>query len=154
MRLQGRLRPIRPAVSRSIESTPSVSTQLQFLVVDENPDNRFLLAKTLLRKFPEAALVECRAGETALELARGKDFAAFIVHRTPEFAGAELVRAIRKINPETPILMMSGVDRRQVAMEAGANAFLLFDEWLLLGSVVAELLTPAQNADAPLPPAS
>ena len=40
--------------------------------------------------------------------------------------------------------MVSGIDRAAEAVAAGANLFLNYDEWLRIGTVVAELLAGAQ----------
>jgi CheY-like chemotaxis protein len=113
---------------------------LRFLVVDEDNDSRFLLEKTLLRKFPGAVVQGCRTADAALATARTDHLAAIVTHRTSEMAGADLVREFRAINAEVPIIMVSSIDRREAAATAGATCFLLYDEWLRIGSLVEELL--------------
>ena len=49
---------------------------LKFLVIDDNADSRFLLVKTLLRKFPTAVIHECQSSEAAFEMAKTEDLAA------------------------------------------------------------------------------
>src|SRR4051812_29879023 len=56
----------------------------KFLVIDDNPDSRFLLVKTLLRKFAGAVMLECQNSEAALEMAKASDLSAIICHRTAE----------------------------------------------------------------------
>jgi CheY-like chemotaxis protein len=110
----------------------------KFLVIDDHDDHRFLLVKTLLRKFPHAAVQECQNGETALELARTEAYAAIV----------DLVRRLRELEPNVPIVMVSGIDRTSAALAAGATRFLHYDEWLRIGTVVTELLkvgAPGQN---------
>lgn len=46
--------------------------------------------------------------------------------------------------PDVPILKVSGIDRRAVAIAAGADRFLTSDEWLMVASVVAEMLLPSE----------
>jgi hypothetical protein len=41
---------------------------------------------------------------------------------------------------------VSGFDRSQVALAAGATAFLNYDEWLRIGTVVSDLLAPPPPA--------
>jgi DNA-binding NarL/FixJ family response regulator len=113
---------------------------LKFLVIDDNPDSRFLLVKTLLRKFPSAVIHECQSSATALAMAKSADLSAVISHRTTETAGIALLRELREINPRVPMVMVSGVDRRELALAAGADRFLLYDEWLRIGTVVDELM--------------
>ncbi len=113
---------------------------LKFLVIDDNADSRFLLVKTLLRKFPTAVIHECQSSEAALEMAKTVDLAAIISHRTTETAGITLLREIRAINAGVPMVMVSGIDRHELALAAGANRFLLYDEWLRIGTMVEELV--------------
>ena len=113
---------------------------LRFLVVDEDNDSRFLLEKTLLRKFPGAVLQGVRIADTALAIAKSDRLSVIITHRTSEMSGTDLVKEFREINPEVPIIMVSSVDRREAALAAGATTFLLYDEWLRVGAVVEELL--------------
>lgn len=125
-----------------------MSAPLKFLVIDDNADSRFLLVKTLLRKFPSAVIHECQSSATALGMAKTTDLNAIISHRTTETAGISLLRELRQINPTVPMVMVSGVDRRELALAAGADRFLLYDEWLRIGTVVEELMAEKANTMA------
>jgi len=127
----------------------ALANRPRFLVVDHNCDSRFLLVKCLLRKFPDAAIDETDDGDLAIELVRHADITAVISHRTTEQLGVELVAAFRAVNPAIPIVMVSGIDRTPPAIAAGADRFLLSDEWLRLGTVVEELLHKRAQAAAP-----
>lgn len=127
----------------------------KFLVVDNNADSRFLLVKTLLRKFPRASIHETDEAGKATALARQGSLDALVVHRATEMDGISLVRELREAAPQIPIVMVSGVDRSQEAIAAGANTFLNYDAWLRIGTVVAELLprkrSPDREDETPLP---
>jgi DNA-binding response OmpR family regulator len=110
----------------------------KFLIVDDNPDSRFLLVKTLLRKFPQAILQETQDGQSALSLAQSDGLDAAVVHRAADVDGLTLVRMLRRVNQAMPIVMVSGIDRTNEAIEAGATSFLNYDAWLRIGTVVAE----------------
>ncbi len=114
----------------------------QFLVVDDNADSRFLLVKTLLRKFPLSVIHETPEASGAIALASANRLDAVIAHRAADVDGISLVRALRESNVEVPIVMVSGIDRSKPAIAAGATAFLSYDEWLRIGSIVASLLPP------------
>lgn len=120
-----------------------MSSQHKFLIIDDNPDSRFLLVKTLLRKFPQAVLQETQDGESAVSLLRDERPDAVVVHRATDVDGLTLIRMLRKLNAVVPIVMVSGIDRTQTAREAGASTFLNYDAWLRIGTVVSELLTPS-----------
>jgi DNA-binding response OmpR family regulator len=117
-----------------------MSSPPNFLIVDDNADSRFLLVKTLLRKFPQAVLRETQDGESAVNLVRSENLDAVVVHRAAEIDGISLVRRLRQTNANVPIVMVSGLDRTKEAIEAGANTFLSYDAWLRIGTVVSELI--------------
>jgi DNA-binding NtrC family response regulator len=120
---------------------------VKFLIIDNNPDNRFLLTKTLLRKFPAAALVECQSLDTATRILRTDTIHLIVAHRATEVGGADLVREVRRVDPTTPIIAVSGADRCREVLAAGANRFQLLDEWLMVGHVASQLLpTPLAPA--------
>lgn len=129
----------------------SVSLPDRFLVIDENTDSRFLLVKTLLRKFPSALLQECHDADTAIATARSDKLTAIVAHRTYDYDGVTLVALLRRANPTVPIVMVSGIDRTPQALAAGANAFLSYDEWLRIGSVVGEVLEKPEESSGPAP---
>lgn len=113
---------------------------LHFLVVDHHKDSRFLLVKSLLRKFPQAKIEEAEEGDPAVEQARNPALSAIITHRTREYYGTELVAKFREVNSRVPIVMVSGIERTGPALAAGADRFMLYDEWLRIGTLVKELL--------------
>ena len=120
----------------------------QFLVIDFHPESRFLLVKTLLRKFPGSAIHETDDAQQAVEIVRAMDLIAVVTHRTFELTGAELVKQLRDADPDVLIVMVSGIDREPEALAAGANAFLHYDQWLRIGSLVESLLQQAPRPSA------
>jgi response regulator RpfG family c-di-GMP phosphodiesterase len=126
---------------------------LQFLIVDENRDNRFLLARTLARKFPAAKIIETGDSDVACTAVADPALSLAIVHRSAHDDCAALIRRLRPLNPRLPLLAVSGYDRREQVMGDGANGFLHYDAWLSVGRVVEELLKDQAGA-APPPRAS
>ena len=123
----------------------------RFLIVDDNPDGRFVVSKTLLRTFPDAIVQECQNSDTALAIVREEPLDAVLSHRTAEVEGLVLIRLLRDVNPTIPIIMFSGIDRTADAAAAGATRFLDYSEWLNTGKIVAEILgvTPALSTLRP-----
>jgi DNA-binding NtrC family response regulator len=119
-----------------------------FLVVDFQRESRFLLVKTLLRKFPRAVIRECEDAEQAVQMARTQHIACIVTHRTFETPGADLVRKLRKVDPNVPIVMVSGMDRARAAMDAGATSFLNYDEWLRIGTIVERHMARREAEEA------
>ncbi|HUR56521.1 MAG TPA: hypothetical protein VM029_02345 [Opitutaceae bacterium] len=104
-----------------------------------------MLVKCLLRKFPDAVVQEAKDGDSALAMARRGGLKAIISHRTTEMLGVELVEKFREADVSVPIVMVSGIDRTQPALAAGADRFLLYDEWLRIGTVVQQLLAERES---------
>lgn len=117
----------------------------QFLVVSDSEEERLLYGRTLLRKFPLAVIVECRVVTAALTFERAADFSGVVVHfgGSPEIRG--FVENLRKIAPLLPILSLSGFDRSIDALAAGTSRFLPADQWLMIGSVMQDLLANATS---------
>jgi DNA-binding NtrC family response regulator len=118
----------------------------KFLIVDDNADSRFLLVKTLLRKFPQAIIEETQHGDSALARAKSGDLDALVVHRAAEVDGLTLIKELRAVASDVPIVMVSGIDRTKEATEAGATTFLHYEAWLRIGTVVSEILSGTRGA--------
>ena len=114
-----------------------------FLILDDNPDGRFMVSKTLLRKFPQAMIHECADCDVAAEFVKSSQPSLAIVHRSLDADHVEAIQKLRAINPDLIILALSGDPRKEAeVLNAGATKFLHYDKWLLIGHVVADLLTP------------
>lgn len=114
--------------------------RLSFLVIDDNADGRFLLSKSLLRKFPRCLVLECIDAEMAVATLKSQPVSAVLAHRAADVDGLTLVKLLREASPQVPILFLSGIDRAESGKAAGATEFLNFDAWLMVGPVVARLL--------------
>lgn len=127
------------------------STYRKFLIVDDVTDSRALLVRTLRRKFPTAHIKECQESTTAVAASGEERFDVILAHRSVDLDGITLVRVLRKVNPDVPIIMISGIDRTKQALEAGATCFHNYDEWLRIGTVVAQILLPGSSGSTPTP---
>src|SRR5262249_4328283 len=101
---------------RYLTSRFAMAPAQKFLVIDDNADSRFLLTKTLMRKFPASLVIECADTGTALVAAENERPAAIVVHRTSEMSGLQLIPLLRQANRKAPIVMVSGIDRTTEAM--------------------------------------
>lgn len=113
---------------------------MKILVIDHNADGLDLLTRTLTRKFPSAEIIRCSESGECIEVAGKEKIDAIVVHRAIGMTGGELIRQLRTIDPSVPITMVSSTERSEEATKAGANAFLLYDSWLMLGGVVADTM--------------
>lgn len=96
------------------------------LIVDDNPFNRDLLKEFIK---PESFCVaEARNGKEALEHLRDSDFQLiFMDLLMPGMDGFETIRRIRRMEVDTPIIIVSSMtsrEDRQRCLEAGGNDFL------------------------------
>ncbi len=112
----------------------------KLLVVDSNVDNGALLVRSLARRFPASSIELCRDSGIAIKALTAKGVDAVVLHRTDDGEAAELIRLFLKAAPEVPIVGVSGVDRSESLFRAGAVGFLNYDEWLRIGTVVANVL--------------
>src|SRR5438132_704339 len=100
-------------------SFPMPSTRGIFLIIDDNLDNRFLLTKTIGRKFPTSEIRECDEIGAAISIASSEQLTAVISHRVDLTDGIDLIRQLRQVNPSVPIIMVSSYDRTREALAAG-----------------------------------
>lgn len=121
------------------------------LLVDDVTDSRALVRRTIMRKFPAATVEECQESAPATVAAGAGNFDVIVAHRAADLDGLALVRMLRRVSPQVPILMLSGIDRTAAALAAGATRFHNYDAWLRVGTVIEEMLAPATTADSPAP---
>jgi DNA-binding response OmpR family regulator len=124
------------------------SSAPKFLVIDSNRDSGELLERSLRRKFPLAAIRRCDEAQAAEVAVTNGIWTAVVLHRAYDADAVQLVRALRAADAGVPIIVVSGVDRSEAVLAAGANGFLNFDQWLMLGPTVANALNPPPAAHA------
>lgn len=125
-----------------------LSTSHTFLIVDTDEESRLLFSRTLLRKFPDAGLLEARTLDSALDIVAApaaRPPSAIVVHRAFGAEGPEAVAQLRAKLPQVPIVMVSSTNREAEALSAGADDFILTAEWLRIGPVVSSLLKQARE---------
>jgi CheY-like chemotaxis protein len=120
---------------------------LKFLVVDDVAENRFIVVKTLLRKFPGSSVQECEESAPALAAAQHDRLSAVVVHRGLDVDGPQMIAQLRRVNPSVPIIMVSGREEYPEAIEAGANVFLNYSSWGKVGTAV-EAAIAMEKAEA------
>jgi len=127
----------------------SPESSRRFLVIDHNPDTGELLVRSLRRKFPHARLLQTVDADEAVKTVSSMAIDAIVLHRAFDADAVSLVKALRATNTRAPVIVLSGIDRSEQVLAAGDTGFLNFDEWLLLGTVVANALAAHEKPDAP-----
>ena len=104
--------------------------------------------RSLGRKFAAASIQLCKETGRAVEIVATEKIDAIILHRTEEQDAVSLIRTLRKIDASVVIIAVSGVDRSEQVLAAGATGFLNYDRWLLIGNVVSNALTASVRAES------
>ena len=99
-----------------------------------------LVCATLHRKFPNAAVRTASEPQAALNVARAQKMDAIVVQRETESDELALVEVLRAVT-KAPIVLMSAGHNERAASFAGASYFLHHGQWLLVGTVVAKLIS-------------
>ncbi len=118
---------------------------LRFLVIDDNTRSRLLVVATLARNFPGSIITEA---STLEKVSAGTDLVpmdAVVGFFSDGQDARALVHLVRSRNPRIPIVIMSEADCAKEVLGAGATRFLSCEEWLLVGTVLAEVLADAPN---------
>jgi two-component system NtrC family response regulator len=96
------------------------------LVVDDEPPQLELIGGFLKKQGFEVTLAE--SGETALQIFRRESFDLVLTdQRMPNLSGLDLLKAVRTVNPETPVIVVTAygsIETAVSAIKAGATDYL------------------------------
>ncbi|GHO95117.1 hybrid sensor histidine kinase/response regulator [Reticulibacter mediterranei] len=99
------------------------------LVVDDDPALLRALPQTLYLRIKEIKIDTCDSAQKALELARQYDYDAIISDiKMPGMDGLALLKELREIRSETPVLLITGHGEHDLAIQAlrgGAYDYIL-----------------------------
>ncbi len=102
---------------------------MRILVIDDNPDDRFLAMRELRRGFPDAVLVEVESGEELSAALEGTRPTLVITdYRMGWMDGLDVLRLMKTLDPDIPVVMLTGTGGETVAVEAmrsGVDDYLL-----------------------------
>lgn len=117
---------------------------LKVLIVDDDPDDRFLSSRIVQRELPGAELLELASALDALDLLTRQSVDLIMLNHTlVDMRGPDLVRALREQGVTTPVLVVSAHpgNVREEALEAGANAFVDKMDRVGIGRALRELIS-------------
>ena len=121
------LAPVNSATNDTIGGAIPSRSKPRLLVVDDNIDNRVILARLFQRRNFDVAEVDC--GMRALELIAAGSFDAILLDiRMPDMSGLDVLRTIRsEHSPDSlPVIMVTGNNQNSdivEALELGANDY-------------------------------
>jgi DNA-binding NtrC family response regulator len=130
---------------------------LPILVVDDEAEMLTTLLRTLRRRGFSAE--GASNGAAALELFQKKSFSLVITDfRMPQMSGIELLRNVKKLTPDIPVIMITGfgtVNNAVEAMQQGAADYLLkpFSSQTLQASIKKVGIRPNGNGKSKSEPA-
>lgn len=116
-----------------------------FLIVAESESDRALYARTLLRRFPGAAITDAGVAGALVLAPQALHCNGAVVNITGAGAALRLVSALRNANPKLPIVAICAVDRSVDAFAVGASRFLLSTEWLMIGAMLSDVIESARR---------
>jgi len=131
--------------------------KLPILVVDDEAEMLTTLLRTLRRRGFSAE--GASNGAAALELFQKKSFSLVITDfRMPQMSGIELLRNVKKLTPDIPVIMITGfgtVNNAVEAMQQGAADYLLkpFSSQTLQASIKKVGIRPNGNGKSKSEPA-
>lgn len=112
----------------------------KFLLIDGDREGFSHYGRILLRKFPQAAVVESKSAPEALQLIADPALSAVVCHGAQGVRAEELIPQLRRRRPDLPIIWVSSGPAKVAARDIGADRYLPFEEWLMVGTLLGELV--------------
>ncbi len=105
---------------------------LHILVIEDNPGDYVLVSEYLQEGFPDAAIVHAPSIEKATPLLHANEIDVVLLDLTlPDGNGIESFHAIHGIAPLVPIIILTGIGDRDIALESvkfGAQDYIVKDD--------------------------
>lgn len=123
-----------------------------FLLIDDNAQVRRLIAESLIRTFSAALVQESAMAENAIAAIGGKRLDAIVLRSVGDMPAAVLIRLLRAVNPDIPIVAISDLQRSQELLSAGATRVLANEDWRNAGLLISEIVGATPDAPPSPPP--
>ena len=93
--------------------------KLRILLVDDNPDDRFLIQRELKKEFGDVDIIHVPDKETFDYHIEKEDFNIVITdYRIRWIGGLEVLKIVKQRNPDIPVIMFTATGNQEVAVEA------------------------------------
>lgn len=122
----------------------------KILIVDDEKSLVYFLRQSLLLEFPESEIDSAYSGEEALSYMAGAGYDLILADvRMPGLSGLELIKGVRYLDTDVPIILMTGYGSESLQKEAallGVNHYVdkPFNVQVLL-STVRQLLQSRED---------
>ncbi|MHA2327587.1 MAG: response regulator, partial [Candidatus Hodarchaeales archaeon] len=121
------------------------------LLIEDTREHQFLFIKRL-SKIGLKNIIACETGELGVEKIKSdpKYDLVLVDYSLPGKSGIEVIQEIRKLNPEIPIIMITGLGSEEIAvkvMKLGVQDYLTKDEFLTtttLRQIITQILHDAR----------
>jgi CheY-like chemotaxis protein len=101
---------------RDLPTMPDLRT---LLIVDDDADNRYLLAHAITKAIKECSVVSCASSAEALALVRTRHIDAIVTdHHLGDVAGSEFIGQVRRRGVACPIVMVTASSDPRIEREA------------------------------------
>lgn len=149
-----------PGTRLDSSTAEALAARGRVLLVDDQPELRRLYRRNLTKLGYE--VVEASNGRAAIELACQEHFDVVISDvRMPDLSGVELLRELYELDPDLPVVLMSGgmdVETERAATQYRAFAYLMkpvpFEHIQTSAARAIELRREREEARQPFEPAA
>jgi putative two-component system response regulator len=102
-----------------LEQSPASTRPLPVLLVEDDGDHALLAREAIEAAVPHASVVLAADIGAATELCRTATWSLAVVdHKLPDGSGLDLLDALRAVDPQLPIVMLTGQGSENLAVEA------------------------------------
>ncbi|NOX20756.1 MAG: response regulator [Nitrospirae bacterium] len=102
---------------------------LKILLIDDNPDDRLLVKRSLTLEFKEIDFIEVRDEKEFLNVLKTEPFDFVITDYQLNWSnGLRVLKTVRSDRPDAPVIMFTGTGSEEIAVEAMKNGL---DDYIL-----------------------
>ena len=113
---------------------------MKILLIEDDPDDRAMIAREVRQGFPDAALVELDSAAVDRALARNDPCVVLTAYALDGVSGLDMLDRVKATDPDCPVIMISSVAGEDVAVEAMRHGV---DDYLLKTQGQLRRLNPA-----------
>lgn len=127
---------------------------IRILLVEDNPDDRFLIKRGILRGLRSPRILEAHQKEILHPAIHKGDFDIVVTDYNLGWTnGIEVLKAVKKQWPQIPVVMMTVMDEEKIAIQAiqaGLDNYVVksTSQFALMGDTIQTVLKQSENVKA------